>query len=200
LQAEVNAMRRRRGLLTAADTERWMRARGMSHQRLEQMAALTVRTRRLRHELCALDVEAHFRAHRDELHRAALVRLRFATADQARRASARVSSREGFFTLAEELLGDDARHNAAAPRLDSRVVTRHELDPSFAAQVFAGAAAIVGPYVTLEGAFLVYVSSIEPARQLDTELSEVIERVLFARWLLQQRERATIDWNWGHDG
>ena len=99
LQKEVDAMRRRRGLLTAADTERWLRARGISHQRLEQMAATAVRTRRLRHELCAADVEAHFAAHGDALDRAALVRLRFANGEQARGARARLSSRASFFEI-----------------------------------------------------------------------------------------------------
>jgi putative peptide maturation system protein len=199
LQREMDAIRRRRGLVTAADTERWMRARGMSHQQLEQMAELAARTRQLRRELCAADVETFFAAQRETLERAALVRLRFANAELARRAGARVSSRESFFALAEQLLGQDARHAVTVPRLDGRVVSRHGLEPALAAQIFAGPGTIVGPQVTPDGAYLLYVSAIERARELDTEQRELIERELFARWLERQRALAIIDWNWGRD-
>jgi putative peptide maturation system protein len=200
LQAEVNAMRRRRGLLTAADTERWLRAHGVSHQQLEKMAATGVKVRRLREELCAPSVESHFHAHREALGRAMLVRLRCANVVEARRARARVTSRESFFALSDELLRDDLRQGATAPRLDTRVVTRHDLEPSLAAEVFARAGAIAGPEVTPDGTFLLYVSSIAPAETLDPELRQVIERQLFAAWLQAQREHATVEWNWGRDG
>jgi putative peptide maturation system protein len=195
LQSEVDRLRRRRGLISAEETERWMRAHGVSHARLEAMAAAAARVRRLRHELCAAEIESWYHDHRAELTRAALIRLWFANDGQARRAL----PRSDFFALANQLLAEDLRSGARVHRLDTQVVARCEVEAAFGAEVFERAGGIVGPQTTAEGAFLAYVSAIEPARELDAETRDLIERRLFAGWLCDQRERACVEWNWAHE-
>ena len=67
------------------------------------------------------------------------------------------------------------------------------------AAVFERPKRLVGPWLTAAGAYLAWVVSIEPARELDARTRDVVERRLFADWLREQREQATIEWNWSHD-
>jgi putative peptide maturation system protein len=199
LQAAVNDFRQRRGLYSAEATRRWMQAHAMSHARVEAIAASAVKVRKLRRALVGAKVEGYFAAHRDDLARASLLRLRFANVELARRARPRCSSLAELLALGQELLANDLRTGDSGERIDTLVVHRRELEPEEDAAIFERTKSIVGPLVTPQGAHLAWVMATEPAHQLDARTRDVIERRLFADWLRGERERATIEWSWDHD-
>ncbi|MET9340354.1 TIGR04500 family putative peptide maturation system protein [Nonomuraea sp. NPDC003804] len=192
LQHAMDAFRRARGLLTGEATRRWMTERGLSHARLEQIVAGEAAVAELRRDVVANLVEEHFAAHRADFDRLRLVRLRYAAADGAREAAARL--RDGADPLAAAMEGVLA--GVATCRMEAN--HRDELVMLFgSAAERAGAGDVLGPVRLPDGGFCVArVLAVEPAA-LDELTRLLVERRIFDEWLADRRREAHLEWFWG---
>jgi putative peptide maturation system protein len=187
LQRGIDEFRRRRGLDTPDATERWLTEHGLTLDRLEAWIEHDLRTAALRHHLVGATAEAAFRQDPsafDELRCAA-----FFSSD----ADAWVSEiRRGtsFFEVAERALAGRRDDERSARSILFETLRRADVEASEALTVGVFAAQLhgAGPYVTS-------IHSISPAAWADAR-TEIEER-LFATWLAGQRQKATIEWNWG---
>jgi putative peptide maturation system protein len=66
LQEAMDALRHRRGLLSAEQTRAWLEQYGLSHEALEAEAERVVRYRQLRDSITGAQIECYFEAHRSE--------------------------------------------------------------------------------------------------------------------------------------
>lgn len=195
MQQAVNAFRQAQRLFTAEATHRWMDENGITHERLEQLAAAPLRTDKLRDQIAADRVEAYFDQHQADFDTAHLARFKVTEAEQAQHICEQVRAGAVDFFAA-------AQHSFLAEVEADRdelfaVVRRKQLSPQQAAMVFAASAgAVVGPVPSGDGYEIVRVLQINPAR-LDAPTHKAIRELLFDEWLTQQRQAATIEWFWG---
>lgn len=187
LQRGVDGFRRERGLDTPEATERWLIEHGLTLGRLEGWIEHGLRTVALRHHLVGAAAEAAFRrdpAAFDELRCAAF----FSSDADARVAEIRRGA--SFFEVAERALAGRRDEERSARSILFETVRRADVEASepVTAGVFAAQLHASGPYVTL-------VRSIAPATWEGARAA--IEDRLFAAWLAEQRQKATVEWNWG---
>jgi len=195
LQHEMNEFRRRRGLLTAEDTERWLDEHGLGLSQLESILAdrclrALVRDRVLAPELAARAADV------TPFDRVALEWLAADNADQAHALYVRVGG--GETTLAEE-----ARKRFATggppPELFARL-SRRDLPAAAAARVFAAApGALVAPFELGGKLRVARVVAVAPADPADPDIIELDREACFAVWLAERRHAAEIEWFWGFD-
>jgi putative peptide maturation system protein len=220
LQRAMNAFRRAHGLLTAAETRRWMAEHGLSQEKLEQLVADEATVARLRERVVAGRVEPYFEAHRDELAAAAVVRLDLPDAASASRAFEAIRDGADFDDLARAHLADALVRGQTPTALRSLVLRRPDLaefqavadtgliraascplnpaaPPDLAAALFgAGPGDVLGPLATEAGYALLRVVAVAPPR-LDAPTREAIAGQLFDEWLTERRAAARIEWYWG---
>jgi putative peptide maturation system protein len=201
LQAAMDAFRRRHKLHRAADTQRWMRQRGIAQDQLEDYLADEVKVAQLRARVTADRVEDYFRSHHADFDTVRIARFECRDAEDARRTAEDV--RGGgvtFYQAAERQFLAAAAEGRAQHKPTFAVLQRREVAPEFAACLFsAGPGEVVGP-VRLGDSFVVLrVLSMTPAA-LDTPMREAIQDILFEAWLEERREAATVEWFWGSTG
>ncbi len=187
LQRGVDEFRRQRGLDTPEATERWLTEHGLTLDRLEDWVEHDLRTATLRHRFVGATAEAAFRQDPsafDELHCAA-----FFSSDADTWVS-EIRRGASFFEVAERALAGRRDEERSARSVLFETVRRADVEASepLTVGVFAAQLHGAGPYVTL-------IRRISPATW--EEARAEIEGRLFATWLASQRQKATIEWNWG---
>jgi putative peptide maturation system protein len=193
LQEAMDAFRRARGLLTAADTERWLSRRGLTHPELERQVAAEAAVERLRVRIVAGRVEQYFAQHRRQLDAVRLWRVSFAAAVAAGNALAEITAGAGTLQVLEE-----AYARGVDVTLPGRlaVVRRDELTDAQAAAVFdAVPGATLGPFEAGDRYEILRVLAHRPAT-LDQATERLIERRLFTEWLDRRVAGARVEWFW----
>jgi putative peptide maturation system protein len=198
LQREMDAFRRSRRLHTAADTHRWMERHGISHRMLEQLVASQAVVARLRTRVTAGHVDETFAARKGELDTARIARLDLPDEESARQLYERIRRGElSFYEAAEGHFVETTRRSAGPPRPLFHVIRRGQVPTALADAIFAATAnEMVEPIRTAEGCALIRVLSLTHAR-LDEPTRVAVEEMLFAEWLAERRQAATIEWCWG---
>lgn len=215
VQASVNDIRRRRGLLTAADTHAWLAESGMSMQGLTDLAGRLARAAKLRELIVAEDVEYCLETHRADFDTINTRVLQTPDARLARQlADAVRDGARSFLHAAEDAVFADSsgrtqffyrkeqRHRLAARMSeDASLFDRKELGHAPAARVNGGASSfaagdLFGPLEEGDERLVINVVSVEPADRNPHLRSAVVTR-LFDEWLREQRQKARIEWFWG---
>lgn len=189
LQSGMDLFRRAHKLHDAAETLRFMKERGLSHERLEQLVGDHLTVEHIRKRVTAGSVEKWFEAHRDELDLAQVARITFTDDADARRVHRHIVSHEIEFLEAAQrrfLAGSTAPIFASVRRRDG-------VDPA----IFGAAAGAVLPPMREGESFVVTrVLAVTPAK-LDDATRTLVEEILFAEWLAERRRAARVTWFWG---
>lgn len=195
LQHAVDDFRRRRDLLTAEDTERWLAERGLDHRRLEIILADNLLRDRVRDRILGAEV-ATGPAEVAALDRIALEWLAADGAAQAGALFARL--RDGETCIADELR---RRFLAGAPaEAACACLARRDLPADVAAHLFAAPVGTLVEPFELGGRYRVArVLAIAPADPADPATAEALREASFASWLAERRRAAAIEWFWGFD-
>lgn len=212
VQAAVDDIRRRRGLLTAADTHAWLAESGMSMQGLTDLAGRLARAAKLRELIVAEDVEYCLETRREDFDRINTRVLQTPDARTARQVADAVrDGSRSFLHAAEDAVFADAtgrtqffyrkeqRHRLAA-RMSQEASLFDGKEPSYArvseqtSSFKAGD--LLGPIVEGDERLLINIVSVEPADRNPHLRSAVVTR-LFDEWLREQRQKARIEWFWG---
>jgi putative peptide maturation system protein len=198
VRAAMDEIRAAQGLNSADETRAWLRQRGMSVQRLEDLARFHAQTASLRKQVSVDRVETYFAEHAGEFARAALVRVWFANLELAQRSVPQgVQTIDEFLGWASGLLARDVL-GPSKVRLDMVVMNRAEMASDVAEAVFQpNPSHALGPFDTAGGPMVVWVSAIDSASELDPRTRSLVEKRLFDGWLADQRSRAVVEWNWG---
>ena len=194
LQRGFDGVRRAHRLFTAEATERWMRERGMTHDRLEQLVHNQLACARLREQVARVRIDEYFEAHRDELEAAWIVNVTCDDEQVARETATRLTH-DGSAALATlpHALAAGSQTGRAEIVMRRRRELCEELDASFVA---ARAGDVVGPLERSGGHLVVRILATEAAR-LDEPTRALIQQILFDEWLAERRAAATITWHWG---
>ncbi|WP_433428577.1 TIGR04500 family putative peptide maturation system protein [Nonomuraea sp. CA-141351] len=172
LQEAVDAFRRARGLLTAAQTGEWMERRSMTTRDLEELVAGEAAAEHIRRRVTEGRVERYFDEHRDEFGTARIARLTFPDAAAAHRAAGRLAESaealDVFYTLAE----------SGEARLVIEEVPLTDLQKP------------------APGDELIRVISVSSA-ELDASARRRVEQRIFEEWLQERRRTARVEWFWG---
>jgi putative peptide maturation system protein len=197
LQVAMDAFRSQRGLFRAADTHTWLRERGISHQQLEGIVVGQAMAAKFRTRVVVDDVEAYFHEHHGEFDTAAVALISYREEEAARKDFDRIAQGEiGFYTAAEQHVLCAAEQGLAGTMSIARI-RRSSLPAELATKVFSAADEVVGPIRFAGDWTVAKILAIAPAT-LDDSTRQIIEGVLFERWLNQQRASARIEWYWGN--
>jgi putative peptide maturation system protein len=195
VQSSVNDIRRRRGLLSAADTHAWLAESGMSMQGLTDLAGRLARAARLPEIIVSADVERYLQAHRGDFD---AINTRVLQTPDARAARAIADAvREGsqsFLHAAEDAVFGDSSGR-------TQFFYRRELRHRLAARMIEdscsfNAGDLLGPIEEGEERLVINVISVEPA-DCNPQLRSAVVNRLFDAWLREQRRKARIEWFWG---
>jgi hypothetical protein len=184
LQAAADHWRRRHGLYSAADTQAWLLAQGLSVDDFEARLEQDLLAAKLRSHLTGAEVDGHFAAHQAGFERLRLVQVLVPREDLAREIASQVRE-EG------RDLADVAREQGL--QLVRVEGFRKELNgPLGSALGSAGSGQLVGPVATPRGFGLVLVEERRPA-ELDTATRQRIQDELFEGWLAARLREATLN-------
>lgn len=195
VQTSVNDIRRRRGLLTAADTHAWLAESGMSMQGLTDLAGRLARAAKLRELVVGEEAERHLESNREAFDTINTRVLQTPDARTARQlADAVRDGSRSFLHAAEDAVFADTSGR-------TQFFYRKELRHRLAARVNDDGSSfnpgdLLGPIEAGDERLVINVVSIEPAAGNPHLRSAVVTR-LFDEWLREQRQRARIEWFWG---
>jgi putative peptide maturation system protein len=195
LQHAMNEFRRRRNLLTAGDTERWLAEHGLDQSRLEAILGERLVRSLIRDRVIAPQIDAYL-ADVTPFDR---VTLEWLAADDAEQAHALFAGvRDGETTLAGEA---GQRFAAGGPAPEPFVrFRRRDLPAAAAAHLFgASPGALVAPFELGGEHRVARVLAIAPADPTDPDIAEQVREACFAEWLAERRRAADIEWFWGFD-
>ena len=195
VQRALDAIRRRRGLYTAADTRAWMQSSGATEQTLELLATSVARAAKLRELIAAQRAEDYLREHAQDFDLLGLAQLQMPSADTARAAADAVrGGRESFHEIAERVFLQGG--GGAGRRPYFRRARRYRLEaPLQCALHNAQVSAVLDPVVLPDGIFLIKLLTLqaaEPAQALEAAKAKI-----FGEWLAERRRTARIEWFWG---
>ncbi|WP_161966208.1 TIGR04500 family putative peptide maturation system protein [Steroidobacter cummioxidans] len=195
VQTAVNDLRRRRGLLTAADTHAWLAESGMSMQGLTDLAGRLARAAKLREIVVGEDVERYLESHCDEFD---VINTRVLQTPDARAARQLTDAvREGsrsFLHVAEDAVFSDS---SGRTQFFYRKELRHRLAARMPEDSLSFSAGdLFGPLDEGDECLVIDVVSVEPAMGNPHLRGAVVTR-LFESWLREQRQKARIEWFWG---
>jgi putative peptide maturation system protein len=194
VQAAVNDIRRRRGLLTAADTHAWLAESGMSMQGLTDLGGRLARAAKLRELIVEEDVEYCLETHRDDFDTINTRVLQTPNAHTARQLAAAVrDGSRSFLHAAEDAVFSDA---SGRTQFFYRKEQRHRLASRMNGSASLNAGDLLGPIEEGEERSVINVVAVEPADRNPHLRSAVVTR-LFDEWLREQRQKARIEWFWG---
>jgi putative peptide maturation system protein len=196
-QRAVDTFRRVRGLVTAAATQEWLEAQGISHARLEQMGEAQAQTFALRRTIAMeAGLQAYWAAHPGAFDVAIVARLRLRDRARAQRLADELRGGQLFYAGVE----DEFAAGRAMPITGGMmaVLRRHEMSPTLADAVFlATPGSVVGPIEGDDSYDLIRVIRVGPASFGDDDTREAIIDAIFAEWLAERRRAAKIEWLWG---
>jgi putative peptide maturation system protein len=181
LQRALDDFRYKQGLLRADDMRAWLDRRGMSLSMLERSLARAARIHMLRAEVVD-GAERYFEDHRDDFRTLALMRVR---SPHRRAAECLCEARDaGSFehALMEVLTAGGEQHSECVFAIDAELPSKHD--------------ALQGPFTRASGFEVLRVLGTTEARW-EPRTRERVERLLFERWLAEQRGRAEVRWGWG---
>jgi putative peptide maturation system protein len=193
LAEALTRFRRRRGLFSVAQVERWLREHGTSQVQLESHLRGEVAQEQLRRRVAAGREEEYFRDHRAGFDRAHVARIEVAERDLAERLHDRLRREPAMFLQAaqERFLAGGGEESLFV------TLSRRELGAEAAGAVFAAEPGqVVGPIASGEGHALVQVLRVLPA-ELDAATRQEIQGILFEEWLEERRRAARVEWFWG---
>lgn len=191
LQERFDVLRRRRGLYTAAETERWMAANSFSLEDLEREAEISVLMEKIRESFPLAAVEKFFAENKANMDGADLSIITVKEQEVGKELLALLREGEGdFMALACEYSID--------PRAKSGgyvgVVQRPALQDDLAAEVFgAQPGDVVGPFEVDGGYNLVRVNALYPV-VLDVQKEKEIRTLLFQEFLAEQEKSMKVKW------
>jgi len=194
LQSGMDDLRRAKQLYTAADTERWMHERGMTHAQVEQLVAGTLMCAALRRRLAEGRVASYFEAHHAELDTAHVATIESGDEDAARRLHREIASGDVAFLVAaqQQFLATTQPARALFTTLRRRTAT-----DALGQAVFAAAPGdVVGPVRIGARYVIAQVLAVRPAQPDEASRAE-IEQILFDAWLAERRQTAKVTWHWG---
>jgi putative peptide maturation system protein len=197
LQAAVDAVRRRRGLVTAEQTRQWMGKTGMTHRALEVLATRIAVLAKLRDRVAGGRVETFFAERAADFDPLDVLEV-VATAPEALDPLRSAASHPGHVAatvLRAALAG--AAAGGDRPRVVVERATRSAWEARLGASLRGkGAGASVGPVAAEEGLRWAYVLRADPAR-LDAPTRAAVKAALFEAWLAERRRTARVEWFWG---
>ena len=198
LQYAMDAFRRVNRLYKAEDTLRWMERQGMTQDKLERLVADEVIVGKLRDKITAGQVEAYFEQHRANFDSVYIARIDYPDAESAEQALSQIRCGQAdFYEAAQHQAVVAARSGEAASHLFS-VVRHGPPDAEWKTALFSAVLGqVIGPVRDGDSYALVHVLSFAPAR-LDEPTRRAIQKTLFAEWLEERRQTATIEWFWGN--
>jgi parvulin-like peptidyl-prolyl isomerase len=194
LQRAADLFRHRHGLTSAAETQRWLDAAGITIEEFEAVIVRDLLISQYKHHLTQPRVAEHFAAHRNRYAQAQLRRIVVDSEELARELMAQLTD-EGrdFAELARQHSLDGATRRAGG---SMGLVRRAEMPADVAAAVFgAKAGHFVGP-VAVEGSYLLYLVEELPEPTLDEATAALIRDELFAAWVREQSNAVQIDLSW----
>ncbi len=193
VQEAMNDMRRRRGLLTAADTQAWLAASGMSSQGLVEIAMKMARAARLRDVVVGDDVDEHLEQHRDAFDIVTSRELRSPRRDLVEAVATTMhSTGRSFIDAAQDAF---VRDSAAQSQLGFRRDARHELAVRIGSRTVQPGD-LFGPLEEEDEFALIEIVSVERLENA-AKLRRLVAAKLFENWLREQRNSARIEWFWG---
>ena len=198
VRGAARVFRRAHRLQAKRALQAWLRQRGWTPHDLAHELRRQVIAGKLRARVTAGRIRPYFARHRRELDSASVARVRLTEPDAARRLARRLRrDADGFARVLEDAL---RRGEAVAAGSGYATVRRRDLGPESAREVFGAVpGSIVGPLVTAEGAELVRVLRIIPAR-LDVPTRALVADLVFDQWLAAGRARASVEWFWATPG
>jgi putative peptide maturation system protein len=195
VQSTVNDIRRRRGLLTAADTHAWLAESGMSMQGLTDLAGRLARAAKLREIIVGDEADRCLESDREQFDTINTRVLQTPDTQAARQiaASVRDGSRS-FLHAAEDAVFSDS---SGRTQFFYRKELRHRLMARTTDNSSSLAAGdVLGPLEEGDERLVINVVSVEPA-SLNPHLRSAVVARLFEAWLREQRQQARIEWFWG---
>lgn len=189
LQDAADLFRRRRQLLTPAQTQNWLEQRRLSTDDFEAALERDLLLRKLRTNVSQDRVGERFQAQPAAYDRLQLQRLVVAREDLARELLSQITEEGADFTeLAQEHSQDRAGRNARR----ASVVFRCQLaEPFRAALAEATAGAVIGPVAAADGFHLLLVEEVTPG-QLDAATTAFVAQGAFNDWLKEGLAAATF--------
>jgi putative peptide maturation system protein len=191
IQDALDTFRAKRGLLTARSTVHWMKERGLTQERLENLAADQERVRRLRKSVTTNQIEHYFDGHRDEFSRVAVLLVPV----DARSAVAITGPAE-IEAAARVAVGRSLRDRRAASPTFTTVTNSHPWRDLVVGVFGTPVGAVCGPYQRDGEAWYALVMD-RVAPSLEPGTRDSIEKILFDEWLANRRRKARIEWFWG---
>jgi putative peptide maturation system protein len=190
VQVTLDNMRRRRGLLTAAQLKTWLADTGMTLNALQDMALKIARANRLRDVIVGAEAANYFEAHRSAFDGIKLSVLQVETLAAAEEIAARVRRQAvPLMEVAHRLLVSNA-----STQFSFRSEARHALQAEF--QVDALTVESVHVVAGEQACLVLEVLAVEPALT-NPATAQAVKAKLFQDWLAEQRRTARIDWFWG---
>jgi parvulin-like peptidyl-prolyl isomerase len=184
LQAAADHWRRRHGLSSAADTQAWLAAQGLSVDDFEAGLEQDILAAKLRQHLTGAAVDGHFTAHQADFDRLRLALVLVPREDLARELATQVRE-EG------RDLADVAREQGL--HLERLETVRKGLDGSLGSALGpAEAGRLVGPVGTPQGFALIVIEECHPAK-LDGATRQRIQDELWGGWLAARLREAALN-------
>ncbi|HEY0476223.1 MAG TPA: TIGR04500 family putative peptide maturation system protein [Kofleriaceae bacterium] len=195
VQTALDRIRVANGLYSAAETQRWMAERGLSHEALEAHAADQAAILALRDRVVGARLTAELAADRAEYDAATLARI-VVPDDAEHHALVERAAAERLGIAA--VIGLVVAAGRAAPGDDLAIarVRRRELGGALRDAVFERPIGQVHAVRDAGRLVLVHVFA-RHAAELDGATAELIAAELFDAWLAERRAAARIVWNWG---
>ena len=186
-QLALDRFRSAHGLLTAADTDAWLRSHGLAPDQLVAIACEALLLERLRHRTVGDAVATRFAASPADFDRIDLVWFEAPSEAAAGDLAGAIAGG------ADDFLAAADRTVAARGRGSITYGTERRERLGTAAVLTAGA---VLPLRLSGRPVVARIRSVTPA-VLDDATRQALETALFDGWLAEQRARAVTDWNWG---
>lgn len=191
LQQRFDALRRRRGLFSAAATEQWLKENGITLDDLEKDFEIRVLSEKIRDSSTRETVEKFFAENKANMDTAEISMLTVKEPEVAMELLAQIREDGAeFMVLAGEYSIDErAKYSGYVG-----IVERQSLVGEVSAAIFqAKAGEVVGPFQTDMGYNLVQVKGLYPA-VLDEQKEREIRNILFQRFLGEEEQKARILW------
>jgi parvulin-like peptidyl-prolyl isomerase len=192
LQGESDSVRQSLGLLRAADTHAWLKAREMSVDDFEAYIWRRVTARKLKDLLTNSKVQDIFTKRRPDFDRAKIWQIVTENESMAREAMAKLEEGIDFSTVASEYSIDPLTQGRGGY---VGYVRRLEMNPAIASSVFlANSGDIIGPIHSPDGYYVIGIDEISRA-SLNEETTEAIRDMVFREWLNEQAVLAKVEFS-----
>ncbi len=191
LEEAVNAFRAKLGLLTAAETEKWLDARDLTADDLYEHCEFELKLEQLKKELfCTEKLKENFVFSRAAYERVEFYQLLVKNESKAKELAALIKDGKSFFELARKHSQDEeTRKLCGYAGLQNRASMQPELESRIYA---AGEGDLIGPIKSLGSYYLILIEKFHAA-ELNPALETEIRNKLFAEWQQDLLARSEIE-------